>query len=265
MICFLEFATTFPNARIPDLLPRRHVEHDVMQKKDHFDFWYAVNNTEIIMMPQRHLETFGTTTLNYHLVSEMMDAPDQIRVREGRMQAAQPEIITPEAYAETFLEGFGEEASRYIEWLRQHEEDVDLRILKYGYRLRQESYSEQTVTGDAKTIAERVHEQVKGKDDALSAVVIGVDDPWDVCLVKLFWEVIRSSARTNITEMQNRHLFDSTEEQRKRLHVEIEGDFLAASKNPALVPPLGQKLQRLHLFNDYEDRFFSLVKASKRK
>ena len=50
-----------------------------------------------------------------------------------------------------------------------------------------------------------------------------------------------------------------------RLHVEIEGDFLAASKNPALVQPLGQKLQRLHLFNEYEDRFFSLVKASKRK
>ena len=30
-----------------------------------FDFWFAVNNTEIVMPPKRHLETFGNTIINY--------------------------------------------------------------------------------------------------------------------------------------------------------------------------------------------------------
>lgn len=119
-----------------------------MQKRDHLNFWYAVNNTEIISTPDRHLETFGTTTLNYHLVSELMDVTNQVRVREGRMLAAQPQIITPQAYAETFMEGFGQEASRYIDWLREHEQENNLHILQYGYSLKQESFSEHIITGD---------------------------------------------------------------------------------------------------------------------
>ena len=40
-----------------------------MEKRDPFDFWFAVNNTEIRLLPKRHLETFGSTVLNYHLVA----------------------------------------------------------------------------------------------------------------------------------------------------------------------------------------------------
>jgi hypothetical protein len=235
----------------------------VERPDNHFDFWYAVNNTEVVLMPKRHLETFGTTTLNYHLVSELMDATTQIRVREGRMQASQPRIITPEAYAQTFLEGFGEEAEKYIEWLSEHEKE--LRILQYGYSLKQEAYSEHVVTGDVQTVVDRVEREVKAKEDPLGAVVRGVDDPWDVCLVKLFWEVIRSSAQTNVREMQSRHLFDTAEDKRARARAEIENLFLQASRNAALVPALGNKLQEYGMFSEFEDRFFSLLKSSKRK
>ena len=234
-----------------------------MASKDHLDFWYAVNNTEIVVMPQRHLETFGATTLNYHMVSELMDVTDQIRVREGRMLANQPKIVTPEAYSQTLLEGFGEEAGKYVEWLKEHEKQIQ--VLQYGYRLKQEAFSEHVVTGDVRSVLERVKKEVKGKDAPLGAVVLGVDDPWDVCLVKLFWEVIRNSARTNIHEMQRRHLFDSPEATKERVRDEIEQDFLAASKNPALIAALGKKLQQHGLFHEYEDRFFALVKAGKRR
>ncbi len=236
-----------------------------MQKRDHLNFWYAVNNTEIISTPDRHLETFGTTTLNYHLVSELMDVTNQVRVREGRMLAAQPQIITPQAYAETFMEGFGQEASRYIDWLREHEQENNLHILQYGYSLKQESFSEHIITGDLKSVAKRVESEAKAKNDPLSAVVIGVDEPWDVCLVKLFWEVIRTSAKTNITDMNNRHLFDSSETAKARLLTELEKDFLEASKDSALINALGEKLQKHNVFDHFEDRFFSLVKAGKKE
>ena len=29
---------------------------------DEFDFWYAVNNTEVVRLPVNPLETFGATT-----------------------------------------------------------------------------------------------------------------------------------------------------------------------------------------------------------
>ena len=92
-----------------------------MSKPTKFDFWYAVNNTEIVLKPSRHLETFGSTVLNYHLITELMDNVGQVRVRQGRLEAARPQIVTPEAYANMSMEGFCDEARKYIEWLRDKE------------------------------------------------------------------------------------------------------------------------------------------------
>jgi hypothetical protein len=101
------------------------------------------------------------------------------------MHANPPQIVTPDSYAKVMLDGFGEEATRYVEWLREHEKDVH--ILQYGYSLRQESFSEHVVSDELKAVVDRVEQDVKGRDDPLSAIVVGVDDSWDVCLVKLFW------------------------------------------------------------------------------
>lgn len=233
-----------------------------MKKRDTFDFWYAVNNTEIVLIPSRHLETFGTTILNYHLISELMDTVNQTRVREGRMLASRPQIITPESYSKTILEGFGEEAERYVDWLKDHEKEI--RILQYGYALKKEEFSEHIISDNMKTVAERVENEVIEKGDPLSAVVIGVDDPWDVCLIKLFWEIIQHSARTNILELEKRRLFENSGGVPKGVRDEIEAAFLAASKDSSLINNLGKKLQDYNLFEEYQDRFFALIKASKR-
>lgn len=232
-----------------------------MDEKRTFDFWYAVNNTEIILMPSRQLETFGSTVLNYHLVSELMDTVNQTRVREGRMQASRPQVITPESYSKNILEGFGDEAWKYTNWLREHEKEI--RILQYGYTLKKEEFSEHVISDNVKTVVERVENEVKEKGDPLGAVVLGVDDPWDVCLIKLFWEVIQNSAPRNIQELERRHLFDDAEGIPRAIRNEIEAAFLAASRNPSLIKNLGKKLQSYGLFEEYQDRFFAVVKASK--
>ena len=43
-----------------------------------FDFWYASQNAEIVLPPSRKLETFGSTLINYHLVSELLDEPGRV-------------------------------------------------------------------------------------------------------------------------------------------------------------------------------------------
>lgn len=232
------------------------------KKIEPFDFWYAVNNTEVIQLPPQPLETFGATVLQYYMVSELMDAPTQVRIRNGRMQAQQPQIITPESYATNLLEGFGVEASRYVEWLREHEDD--LRILQYGYQLKQESFSENVINDSINNVVERIIKDESSGGGASSAVIVGVDEPWDVCLVKLFWEVVRSSAATNIRQLNERKMFQLAGNSKTVLHSEIEKDFLEASRNPEKIPDLSAKLQRLNLFEHYQDRFFALVKNSKR-
>jgi len=231
-----------------------------MKGQNTFDFWYAVNNTEIVLTPSRHLETFGSTILHYHLISELMDSVDQIRVREGRMNASQPKIITPEAYSRTFLEGFGEEAARYLEWLREHERDI--RILQYGYQLKQESFSEHVISDNVRNVVDRVKRSVEDSGDPLGAVVVGVDEPWDVCLIKLFWEVIRRSAHTNIQQMQKRQMLEDDRGVPRGVREEIDKDFLAAGRDASLIGPLGKKLQSYGLFDEYQDRFFSLVRTN---
>jgi hypothetical protein len=228
-------------------------------KKDSFDFWYAVNNTDVKLMPERHLETFGTTVLNYHLITELMDSVDQVRIREGRLEAGQPQIITPDAYLQTAMEGFGEEAQKYIDWLKEHEQDI--KVLQYGYKLKQESFTEHIVTDSLENVVERVQLSVKASNDPMSAVVVGVDDPWDVCLVRLFWEVIQKSAVFNIRDLQQRNMFEQDNGVPRGVRNSIDEAFKNANKDSSLINALGTKLHGLGLFDEYEDRFFSLVKS----
>jgi hypothetical protein len=191
-----------------------------------------------------------------------MDTANQTRVREGRMTANRPAIITPQAYSQTILDGFGEQARQYVDWLKEHEKDI--RILQYGYSLRKEVFNEHVISDSPKAVIERVKEQVRQKDDPLSAVVMGVDEPWDVCLVKLFWEVIRSSAPTNFRELEKRRMFEDAGGVPRAIRQELEAAFLAASRDASLIKDLGRKLQHYGLFGEYEDRFFSLLRSGQR-
>ena len=43
---------------------------------------------------------------------------------------------------------------------------------------------------------------------------------------------------------------------------EIDQAFVAASKDPSLIRSLNQKLHHYGLFDEYQDRFFSLIKST---
>ena len=222
------------------------------------DFRYAVANTEILVPPSGTLETFGNTILGYVLVCETMDSVDRCRVRTGRMKLARPQIVTPAAYSEMLLEGFGDEARKYAKWLAEHEDSV--RILRYGYTLRSESYCEQTVGRPLADVVADARRDVESRDDPYLALVQGVDEPWDVCLVRLFWDVVSRSARKNFEEMAERRLFDRKDALGPEVRDEIERAFAAAARDPSLVKPLGALLQKHGAFEAYEERFFALVR-----
>ena len=227
-----------------------------MSKIKSDNFWYAVNNTEVIVMPKSHLETFGSTHLHYHMVSELMDTVNRIRIREGAIQSQRPQIITPNYYAQEMLDGFGTEANQYIDWLREHAKDM--RILQYGFKIQKTEFSEQIVSGNVKEIIEQVKKRIADKNDPMTAIIYGVDDPWDVCLLKFMVDVIRNSAPHNFNELGRRNLLEDVNGTPRAVREDIERGFLLASRDKSMIAPLGNKLHKFGLFEEYEDRFFAL-------
>ncbi len=227
---------------------------------DKLDFWYAVNNTEIISLPTRHLETFGVTILNYYLISELMDSVDRVRVREGRIQAYRPKIVMPNSFSDSVLEGFGSEANDYVDWLRQNMSD--LRILQYGFKIKKEEFSEEVITESMPAVTDKVQKQVSTKNEPFSAVLTGVDKPGEVCLIKLMVEVVRRSLQGNVNDLEKRNMFGETDGIPNSVRLEIEETFLLAARDASLIKQLAARLKRYGVFRSYEDRFFALVRAA---
>ena len=166
-----------------------------------FDRWYAAKSARFLVEPSHRLETFGNTLVNYHLVSELPDHPGKVRVREGRLEAHQPLVITPH-FAQIEAEGFGDEAKAYLDFLKENEQH--LRILQYGYHLKSDKYSEQIITDRLSVVTERVKDEVIASNDKFAAVVQCVDEPWDVALVELWLREVNRSAGGNIRELQQK-------------------------------------------------------------
>ena len=97
------------------------------------DIQYALEFTQILLEPDRRIDTFGSTSFEFHIISELMDSANETRVREGIIHADRPTIIKPDPYTDLEFEGFGEQAEAFTQWL--HENAADLSILKYGFGL----------------------------------------------------------------------------------------------------------------------------------
>ena len=171
-----------------------------MSSNPDFDRWYAATHVKFLVRPSHKLETFGNTLVNYTLLSELDDYPGKIRIREGRLEAHQPQVITPQAFIET--SGFSDEANAYLQFLKENEEH--LRILRYGYCFKSDKFNEYVVTDPMSVVAQRVKAEVLAKNDPFSAVLEGVDEPWDVALIVLWANEVNRSAGTNFKELQER-------------------------------------------------------------
>ncbi len=227
-----------------------------MKSDPQFDFWYAVNNTEVISVPERRLETFGTTLVNYHLVSELMDSVNKVRVRTGKLKAFRPEIITPQSIADSMLEGFGDEARDYADWLQAHARDMQ--ILQYGFKVQKLELNDYILSDPLPAVVDRVKEEVAARGDPLDAVLVGVDRPWEVCLLKLMVELVQHSVSGNIHDIRQQQ-----RDRKADLHRLVEQGFLEASRDASKLPALADLLRRNGLFERHEDRFYAAVRAAK--
>jgi hypothetical protein len=173
-----------------------------MMRQDDFD--YAIENTQVILAPERQIATFGSTSFNFYLISELMDCVDQVRVRNGKIHAERPQILTPEHYCRLLLEGFGEKAQRYVDQLREHARNVA--VLRYGFQFRKTDVTEETLRDSIDAVVNRTKHRVENENEPLSAVIQGVDDAWEVCLLKFTIDLIERSSGENLGDFRKRGL-----------------------------------------------------------
>ncbi len=167
-------------------------------------FHFAIENTQVILAPQQRIATFGSTSFHFHLVTEMMDRVDEVCVRQGRLHAERPQIITPGHLAHLSLENFGEKARDFADWLEEHSERFA--FLKYGFQIRKTDVVEKIVASPLEKVLDRVRREVRDEDEPMTAIIQGVDEGWEVCLLKFTVDLIHQSAGGNMGDFRKRGL-----------------------------------------------------------
>ena len=168
------------------------------------DIHYAFETTRVLYEPDRRIDTFGSTDFNFRLVTELMDSVNQVRVRSGRISAEKPTILKPETFADFQFEGFGEQADAFSQWLDSHA--GQFAFLKYGFNFRRSDVSENIVHDSMETVSDRIMTEVRDSGDPSTAVIVGIDDAWEICLLRFTLQMIDKSQEINQFDFKRRGL-----------------------------------------------------------
>ena len=214
---------------------------------------YALEHTELVRAPQQHLATFGSSVIDYYVVTELVGNVSV--VRDGKVIAERPKIVTP-AYLVN-VEGFSEQAKKYIAMMaREHPYESGV-----FYRYKNEPKGMNVVSEPMGQVIGKLSSQIEEGQNPLSTIIKGVEELWDVSLLMFIYELTTRSVGPNVAEFSRRGFLDTDASgvpQGARDY--IEELFERASRSLSRAPELVMELNRWGLFPEYQDRFFALFR-----
>lgn len=221
---------------------------------------YAVQYTQVLRLPSQSLATFGTTNVNYYLLTipvyaEPVNEGETV-IREGKVSAERPRVVTP-SYL-TRLEGFGENARKYLEMITR-EHGAHAPGLLYSYKNEPKGLT--IVSDRLDVVAAGLNERIDKEGDKLAAIIKGVDELWDVSLLKFISELTESSLKDNLAELGRRGLLGMDQAGVPRdARYRIESLFQEVARGELDPSELKRELDRWDLFPEYEGRFLDLFR-----
>ena len=228
------------------------------------DWYKAIEQTYIVKYPKQHLATFGITSIEYFVVTEpLYTAIDPQKkelegvVRKGKVRAEQPTLITP-TYAMN-LNGFSDEAYKYFSQVARLYGANSPGIM---YQYNNEPENLEILSGNPNEIAHRISKELRDKKNDLSVVISGVDEFWDVALLKFIYEFTASSVSFNSREMRGAGLMEpqsSAGGMPAAAANQIEEMFKSV-KNGGSANTLKNELDKWGVYPYYEDRFLNLFR-----
>lgn len=170
------------------------------------DIQYALETTRVLREPDRRIDTFGNTRFEFQIISELMDRVGQVRVRSGEMEAMKPRILRPEPYCGIELEGFDESARARLDSLieKLRAEGRNLAFLQYGFQFRRGEVHEEIVHDSMDAVRGRLIDEVRRTGNPLLALIEGVDDAWEVAILKFSFDMILRSHEINTFDFKRR-------------------------------------------------------------
>ncbi len=172
------------------------------------DIQYAMETTRVLHEPDHRIQTFGETRFEFQLLSEPMDEVGKVRIRTGEVEAMKPRILRPEPYRDIELEGFDESArarfDKMVEKMRA--EGRDLAFLQYGFRFRRGAVSQELIHDSIEAVRERVLEDIRRTGNPSLAIIEGVDDTWEISILKFSFEMILRSHEINAFDFKRKGL-----------------------------------------------------------
>ena len=219
---------------------------------------YAVRHTQVLRPPRQNLETFGITKVRYHLLTapaytDLVAGEGETVVREGQVIAERPRVVTP--YYLLNLQRFSHHARRYLEKMAQEEHSSP--ALLYRYRNEVEGLS--IVSEPLDQLAQKLTEKLEREGTALACVIKGVDELWDVSLLRFIHEFTIRSLQSNVMDLGRRGLLEIDPagvplDARRR----IEELFHRVREGRVGPSELKVELDCWGLWPEYEDRFLAL-------
>ena len=238
----------------------QHLPGKAMIQNEH-DWRRAVDQSWIVRFPKQRLHTFGSTNIAYYVVTEPIyqgfqeSEREEGVVRTGRVIAERPAIVTP-TYAMS-LDGFSSEAYEYFSHVAQDAGPNSPGIL---YQYRNSTDKMDIVGGVPSEIAHRIASDLDRRQEDMSVVMVGVDEAWDVALLKFIYEFTSSSVAGNVQELAGKGMLEPQEDfggvPRAAIDA-IERMFVEVGQgaNPEI---LKRELDRWGLFDLFEERFLNI-------
>jgi hypothetical protein len=220
---------------------------------------HTIEHTEIIRAPHQTIATFGLTVVHYYLLTEpvytdILPSQRETVIREGRVKSERPKIVTP-YYLGQLFQGF-EHGEEYAKFLAQSYGSHHPSLL-YCYQ------NELTGVDITSTPWEEVAQAIdeRSGQENLITIIKGVDELWDVSLIKFIQEFTLNSSLQNIRDFEARRLFEVDKMGIPRqARMEIEDLFLKVSKREVEPHILYAELRRWGVFPEYEDKFWDLFR-----
>jgi hypothetical protein len=213
-----------------------------------------MHDIRLIRKPKKLLSTFGSTRIQYHLLSPVDGLPDKARLREGWVVSERPKVLTAEALRDRF-EGFGEHSDEFARWLSNEYREL-LRALEY--RFKNQDLTVRVLSQDPHALALKIRSDVDSRDVPQAAVIECPDSAWSLALMRFTLDEAARSFPTNVRDLDLRGMFDPDEKEAKRRRALVESLFEDARRDPESRRRLGATLREFGLFEEYEDRFLSL-------
>jgi hypothetical protein len=224
---------------------------------------FAAVNTRIFRFPEQKLDTFGQTRIKYYIVTRpVYEEPfnnSETILRQGFVISEKPRIVTP--YYLSRLDGFSPEARDYFNRISKVY-GANSPGIYYSYRNQSEDLS--IIPDVLDSVVEKLNKDIEERKENLSTIILGIDDLWDVSLLKFIYEITINSIDNNLKQMESIGLLEIDSRGvpfEARMRIEDLFDKLALNKiHPSI---LKNELKYWGLFEVYQDRFFSTLRNNR--